>query len=86
MTVIPVPTEPMELAERAAKFLEEWYGESRVSPQLASGVAVHFGEFSQFVPGQDADKLLLQIGRRIEELGCAYLAYRYAEEREREDQ
>lgn len=82
MTVILPPTEPMELAERAAKFLEEWHGQARVSPQLASGVAVHFGEFSMFVPGQDADKLLLQIGRRIEELACAYLAYRHAEKKE----
>lgn len=73
---------PMDIGELAAQFMTDAYGQPRVSPQLASGVAVYFGREALFVPGEDADKLLLQVGRRIEELACAYLAYRHAEKKE----
>lgn len=78
----PESYEPMELGERAAEMLRDWYGPPKVTSPSASGYAVHFGEFAQFVPGTQADRHLLLIGRRIEELACAYLAYREATKHE----
>lgn len=64
----------------AAAHMEQEYGKPRVTRQLASGVAVHFGEQAMFIPGRDPERLKANVHQKIQELACAYVAWEYAEE------
>lgn len=72
----------LDVARRAEEALILVHERPVIRKQLATGVAVHFGEYALFVPGENPDKLRERVLQKVEELACAYAAWNYAAERE----
>lgn len=70
----------IDVGELAVEYMSELNDPPRVVKQLASGVAVHFGSESLFVPGNDYRALNDVLHRKITELACTYIAWNHAVE------
>lgn len=76
----------IDVGELAQTYCIERHGDLTIREQLATGVAVHFGDHALFVPGEDHQKLQERVLQKIEELACAYAAWDYAVEQSQKEE
>ena len=87
----PYNPDPFEIAstevgQLAADYMTYLNAPPVVHKQLASGVAVHFGSESLFIPSNDPRLLSDRLHRKITELACTYVAWRHAIEQSERDE